>query len=151
MTKDALLEAVAPLTAGLSGIDLTDAAAAQASIEERFPIDGEVVAAIRAGMARGVDEGWLVPREKGGVQFGRLAAEQNGFSLDVVLSRADGPRHRHPKGEINLMFAWDGEPVFDGRAPGWAVYPPESVHVPGVTGGAMLILYLLPDGEVEWV
>ena len=92
-----------------------------------------------------------MPREKGAVKFGRLAAEQNGFSLDVVLSGGDGPRHRHPKGEINLMFSWAGEPVFDGCKPGWAVFPPGSEHVPAVSGGQMLILYLLPDGEVEWI
>ena len=50
-----------------------------------------------------------------------------------------------------MMFAWDGEPSFDGCAPGWAVFAPDSVHVPEVLGGTMLILYLLPDGEVEWV
>ena len=49
------------------------------------------------------------------------------------------------------MFPWSGEPIFDGRKPGWAVYEPDSVHVPGVTGGEMLILYLLPAGAVEWV
>jgi hypothetical protein len=31
------------------------------------------------------------------------------------------------------------------------VFAPDSVHVPAVTGGTMLILYLLPDGAVEWV
>ena len=102
-------------------------------------------------MRAGVDAGWLVPRESGAVRFGRLAKEQNGFSLDVVLSGGDGPRHKHPNGEINLMFPWSGSPVFDGRKPGWAVFPPDSVHVPGVVEGEMLILYLLPDGAVEWV
>ncbi len=58
---------------------------------------------------------------------------------------------RWPCGEINLMFRWSGEPVFDGCEPGWAVFPPGSEHVPGVTGGEMLILYLLPGGAVEWV
>ena len=34
---------------------------------------------------------------------------------------------------------------------GGAVYGPGSEHVPAVTGGEMLILYLLPDGAIEWV
>jgi hypothetical protein len=52
---------------------------------------------------------------------------------------------------VNLLFAIDGHPRFDGRAPGWAVFPPDSVHVPRVEGGTMLILYLLPGGAVEWL
>ena len=151
MSAEHLLDLLSPLTESLGGLALDDPIAASTELDRRFPIDGEVVQAIRAAMATGVEEGWLLPREKGAVKFGRLAAEQNGFSLDVVLSAGDGPRHRHPRGEINLMFAWRGEPIFDGREPGWAVFAPDSVHVPGVRGGEMLILYLLPGGEVEWV
>jgi len=151
MTADDLLSLTQPVTAALQGICLADPAAAKAELDARHAIDSPQIQAIRAAMAAGVDEGWLVPRAKGAVQFGRLAKDQNGFSLDVVLSGGDGPRHRHPNGEINLMFAWKGEPIFDGCEPGWAVFGPDSVHVPGVTGGQMLILYLLPDGAVEWV
>lgn len=151
MTAEDLLALVEPLTASLTGLALTDPAAAKASLDAEHPVDSAPIQAIRAAMATGVEEGWLVPREKGAVKFGRLAKEQNGFSLDVVLSGGDGPRHKHPKGEINLMFSWSGEPVFDGCDPGWAVFGPDSVHLPGVTGGQMLILYFLPDGAVEWV
>ena len=151
MTAEHLLELLHPLTTSCGDLPLDDPAAAEAELERRFPMDGAVVEEIRAAMATGVDEGWLVPRQNGPVRFGRLAKEQNGFSLDVVLSGGDGPKHRHPKGEINMMFAWSGEPRFDGRDPGWAVFAPDSVHVPGVVDGEMLILYLLPDGEVEWV
>jgi hypothetical protein len=151
MSKEQLLDLLGPLTEFLRGIPLGDPGESVARIEERFPYQGETVETIRHAMVAAVDEGWLVPREKGAVKFGRLAAEYNGFSLDVVLSGGDGPRHLHPKGEVNLMFSWDGEPIFDGCEPGWAVFPPGSTHVPAVVGGQMLILYLLPDGEVEWV
>lgn len=151
MTAEQLLDLTAPLTAALRGLDLTDPAAAEAALHRDWPITGDAVRGIHEAMRTGVEEGWLVPRESGPVKFGRLAKEQNGFSLDVVLSGGDGPRHQHPKGEINLMFAWSGKPVFDGRQPGWAVFAPDSVHVPGVTDGEMLILYLLPDGSVQWV
>jgi Domain of unknown function (DUF4863) len=148
---DRLLELLQPVTARLTDLDLTNPAVAKSELDAQLPIDGEVVVAIHEEMLAGVEAGWLVPRESGAVKFGRLAKEQNGFSLDVVLSGGDGPRHRHPNGEINMMFAFDGEPIFDGHPPGWAVFAPDSVHVPGVTGGKMLILYLLPDGAVEWV
>ena len=64
---------------------------------------------------------------------------------------APGPMHVHPQGEIDLCFAEDGEPTFDGQPPGWVVYPPGSKHVPTVAGGKMLILYLLPGGAIEFV
>ncbi len=151
MTAEDLLALLEPLTASLRDLSLADPAAAKAELDARHEIDSPQIQAIRAAMATGVEDGWLLPRESGPVKFGRLAKEQNGFSLDVVLSAGDGPRHKHPLGEINLMFAWSGEPVFDNCEPGWAVFAPDSVHVPGVTGGSMLILYLLPDGAVEWV
>ena len=39
---------------------------------------------------------------------------------------------------------------FDGHGAGWLVYPPDSAHRPTVTGGRALILYLLPEGKIEW-
>jgi hypothetical protein len=39
---------------------------------------------------------------------------------------------------------------FDGRGRGWLVYPPDSAHRPTVTSGRALILYLLPEGRIEW-
>lgn len=151
MTAEHLLELLHPLTTSCRDLLLSDPTAAEAELERRFPMDGTVIEAIRAAMAAGVEADWLVPKNSGDVRFGRLAKEQNGFSLDVVLSGGDGPKHRHPKGEINMMFAWSGKPRFDGRDPGWAVFAPDSVHVPGVVDGEMLILYLLPDGEVTWI
>jgi hypothetical protein len=151
MTAEDLIRLVEPLTAALTDLSLLDPLAAKARLDAEHAIDSPEIEAIREAMAVGVEEGWLVPRESGAVKFGRLAKEQNGFSLDVVLSGGDGPRHKHPLGEINLMFAWSGEPIFDGCEPGWAVFGPNSIHVPSVAGGQMLILYLLPDGAVEWV
>ncbi len=42
------------------------------------------------------------------------------------------------------------EAKFDGRGAGWCVYEPGSAHHPTVTGGAALVLYLLPDGEIDF-
>ena len=39
---------------------------------------------------------------------------------------------------------------FDGKAHGWSVYEPSSAHHPTVTNGVALILYMLPDGQIEY-
>ena len=74
-----------------------------------------------------------------------------GLSADAVLMSVPGPRHAHPNGEIDLCFAVDGAPEFDGNPPGWTVYAPGSEHVPTVTGGTMLILYLLPQAAIRFL
>jgi hypothetical protein len=106
--------------------------------------------ALRAAHA----EGWATPKEAGGVRFGRITRADpalHGFSLDVVeMSGAAGGAHTHPRGEFDLSFALEGHPSFDGRPPGWLVYPPNSRHVPTVTGGRMLIAYFLPGGEITF-
>ncbi len=61
-----------------------------------------------------------------------------------------GPGHTHERGEVDLCFVVDGDPRFDGNPAGWTVYPPGSWHRPTVTGGAMDILYFLPDGAIRF-
>jgi len=39
---------------------------------------------------------------------------------------------------------------FLGRSAGWAVYPPGSGHRPAVSGGKAVVLYMLPQGRIEW-
>jgi hypothetical protein len=41
-------------------------------------------------------------------------------------------------------------PLFDGRPAGWCVYPPGSAHHPTVTSGRALVLYLLPEGQIQF-
>jgi|AMFO01.1.fsa_nt_gi hypothetical protein len=151
--RDALFAALAPILEALRSAEPTDRDLAR-RLSERFPLDGPVLTAVAAGMRRGLDEGWLCPRENAGVRFGRLAKPDHpatfGMSIDAVKMDAPGPGHTHPKGEIDLCFALDGDPTFDGHAPGWTVYPPGSWHVPTVRGGTMAILYFLPGGEIEF-
>jgi hypothetical protein len=61
-----------------------------------------------------------------------------------------GPHHRHPKGEIDLIMPIDPGAKFDGQPAGWLVYGPDSAHSPTVTGGRALVLYLLPEGQIEF-
>lgn len=102
----------------------------------------------------GVKEGWLCNRTAGGIAFGRAVKpgqDAGTFSVDVVvMDNIAGPHHVHTTGEIGMIMPIDGEPLFDGKARGWYVYPPGSAHFPTVTGGKACILYLLPDGAIEF-
>jgi hypothetical protein len=40
--------------------------------------------------------------------------------------------------------------TFDGRGAGWLVCPPGSAHRPTVRQGRALVLYLLPQGRIEF-
>ena len=140
-----------PVLTVLSDLSLDDPKTAADVLARELPVDGPAVMALRHAAEQGVADGWLVPKEMGGIKFGRAAKDRSGFSVDVVLSDGAGPAHRHPNGEIDLLFALEGEPSFDGNPPGWAVYEPGSEHVPGVSGGQMLIIYFLPGGAIEWL
>ena len=39
---------------------------------------------------------------------------------------------------------------FDGTDRGWCVFEPGTAHHPTVTNGEALILYMLPDGKIEF-
>lgn len=137
-----------------AGLDLSKPAAARTALEARFPFDGAYVAALRDAMRAGVAAGELCHMGNPPVQYSRAfkaTSESLDLSADAVMMTAPGPLHVHPNGEIDLCFAEEGEPTFDGHAPGWVVYPPGSKHVPTVAGGRMLILYLLPGGAIEFV
>jgi hypothetical protein len=146
-----LVACLRPLAEALRAIPLDDATAARAALERALPMtDPRVVQAREAAFA-GAAQGWLLPRAQGEVQFGRVAKDLCGFSVDAVRMSGPGLRHRHPRGEIDLLWTVEGTPSFDGHAPGWAVYGPGSAHVPAVSGGTMLILYFLPGGAIEWL
>jgi len=102
----------------------------------------------------GVAEGWLCDREGGGIRYGRIfkpADDLHGFSVDVVdMKDIAGPHHTHPLGEIDLIMPLEGDARFDGRPAGWLVCPPASAHRPTVTQGRALVLYLLPQGQIQF-
>jgi hypothetical protein len=102
----------------------------------------------------GVAQGWLCDRESGGIRYGRIfkpAPDLHGFSVDVVdMQDVVGPHHAHPLGEIDLIMPIEGEATFDGRPAGWLVCPPGSAHRPTVAQGRSLVLYLLPEGRIDF-
>ena len=123
-------------------------------LNERFPAGGEQFSRLHALCAEGEANGWLMSREAGGIKFGRAVkpgAETGRFSVDVVrMKDVVGPHHIHTTGEIGAIMPISGEPLFDGKPKGWYVYPPGSSHHPTVTGGDAYILYLLPEGAIEF-
>lgn len=125
-----------------------------AHLNATFPPGGEDFRRLAALCAEGEAEGWLMSREMGGIKFGRAikpGAEAGQFSVDVVrMKDVKGPHHVHTNGEIGAIMPIAGTPKFDGFAPGWYVYPPGSDHHPTVTDGDAYVLYLLPEGAIEF-
>ena len=114
----------------------------------------ETYKTLKQSCETGVAEGWLCNREGGGIKYGRIfraGPELHDFSVDVVdMKDIAGPHHTHPNGEIDLIMPLEGEAKFDGRAAGWLVCPPGTAHRPTVSDGRALVLYLLPDGAIEF-
>lgn len=126
----------------------------EAWLNEHYGPDTPWFQNTKAACLRGVEEGWLCNREHGGIRYGRVikpATEYAGFSVDVVdMQDIAGPHHAHPNGEIDLIMPLEGDARFDGAPAGWKVYGPGTAHHPTVTQGRALVLYLLPEGSIEF-
>ena len=109
---------------------------------------------LKQSCEEGVAQGWLCKYEGGGLRYGRIfkpSEDLHGFSIDVVdMEDVAGPHHTHPQGEIDLIMPIEGDAQFDGRSAGWLVCPPGSAHRPTVTQGRALVLYFLPNGEIQF-
>lgn len=151
-TPDTFRAQIAALTARIAGRPLdaeldawlnAEAGATTATYQE-----------LKAACEAGVAAGWLCNREGGGIKYGRIfkpADDLHGFSVDVVdMTDIAGPHHVHPQGEIDLVMPLGGDARFDGRPAGWVVMPPGSAHRPTVSQGRALVLYLLPQGAIEF-
>ena len=49
-----------------------------------------------------------------------------------------------------MIMPLSDDAKFDGNGVGWLVYEPNSAHQPTVTDGKAIILYLLPEGAIEF-
>jgi len=109
---------------------------------------------LKNACVEGVREGWLCEREGGGIRYGRVFKPEDAlhrFSVDVVdMQNLAGPHHSHPDGEIDLIMPLEGDATFDKHPAGWCVYPPGSAHHPTVAQGRALVLYLLPEGQIQF-
>lgn len=152
MSQDAFRALVGTVTADIAGRPLD--AALEDWLNERHGPGSPTFEALRTACTEGVRDGWMCPREAGGIRYGRVekpSAALHRFSVDVVDMRdVVGPHHAHPEGEIDLVLPLEGDARFDGRSAGWVVYPAGSAHHPTVTGGRALVLYLLPEGRIEF-
>lgn len=152
MTEQDFIALVAQVTGKIAGhpVDST----LSELLNREFPADGRLVKSIQAACTAAVAAGWMCKQEHGGIKYGRVAQpgpELHGFSIDVVdMSDVVGPHHRHPQGEIDLIMPLDGSARFDGHGAGWLVYGPDSAHRPTVAGGRAFVLYLLPEGAIEF-
>lgn len=149
-----MLDTFAPLYRAAHGVDLSDPAAARAELTRRLDPKSDGARTLNEAIAELAAAGRVADRGELPLKYGRVtkASEATlGFSIDVVMMSAAGPMHRHPNGEVNWCIRLDGDPKFDGFGPGWAVFPPGSQHVPTVSRGTMLIVYLLPQGAIEFL
>ena len=126
----------------------------EAALNNEFASGGKAFKSVETACRAAIDAGWMCSREAGGIKYGRVIKPDevlSGFSVDVVeMDSIRGPHHAHPNGEIDMIMPQSGDAEFDGQRAGWLVYEPGSAHHPTVTGGRALILYLLPDGAIEF-
>jgi hypothetical protein len=152
MSQTLFRDQVEELTAQLAGRPLD--ATLDAWLNSEHGAGSVTYEALKKSCTAGVAQGWLCEREGGGIRYGRIfkpAPDLHGYSVDVVdMTDIAGPHHVHPNGEIDLVMAIEGEARFDGRPAGWLVCPPGSAHRPTVTNGRALVLYLLPEGRIEF-
>lgn len=140
------------LTGEIAGIPL------DASLEARLNADhgpgSATFEAIFDACQTGIKDGWMCNRTGGGIRYGRVLKATDathGFSVDVVdMENVVGPHHVHPNGEIDLIMPLTTGACFDSHPAGWCVYAPGSGHRPTVTEGRALVVYLLPNGAIEF-
>jgi len=129
-------------------------AALEHELNINFPPESQPFQRIREACHAGIAAGWLCAQGDAKRRFGRIfeAGEAtHGFSVDVVdITDLVGNHHRHPTGEIDMIMPVTPEAKFDGRGAGWLVYAAGTGHRPTVNAGRALILYLLPEGKIEW-
>lgn len=146
---------VRTITQALAGRTLDPAL--RAWLDETHGPDSGWFRDMQATCEAAVKEGWMcrhAAEDLPALRYGRVARpgpDTAGFSVDVVdMDDCIGPHHVHPQGEIDLVMPLTPGARFDGTPAGWKVYPPGSAHRPTVSGGRALVLYLLPDGQIEF-
>ena len=152
ITPAELRRLVAQVTARIEGRPLD--AGLQAWLNEQIGPQSELYQQLKAACETGARAGWLCTQTNGRVRFSRIfepAADLHGFSVDVVdMDDVAGRHHEHPTGEIDLVMPQEGDARFDGHSAGWVVYGPGTAHSPTTTGGRLLVMYLLPQGQIRF-
>jgi hypothetical protein len=152
MKPAGLREKVQKVTGRIAGLPVD--AKLEALLNAEFPAEGEVVKGLAEACSAGIAEGWLCTQGSGSRRFGRIfepADDLSRYSVDVVqMEDAIGGHHTHPQGEIVLVMPVTPGANFLGHKQGWVVYPAGSGHRPAVSSGRAVVLYMLPEGRIEW-
>ncbi len=152
MTLEEFSKLIADVTTFVAARPLTQDL--ESELNATFPAHGTRYERIFSACRDAISAGLMCHREAEGIKFGRVikpGPATKGFSVDVVdMDSIVGPHHRHPNGEIDLVMPLSADAKFDGRGAGWRVYGPGSAHSPTVSHGRALVLYLLPDGSIEF-
>ena len=152
MTPETFRDLVTPVTRHIAGRSLDKAL--ETELNRAFPPESETFRAIERACHAAIAAGWMCTQGNAQRKFGRVFepdAALAGFSVDVVdITDLVGNHHVHPTGEIDMIMPVTAGAKFDGRGPGWVVYEPASGHRPTVSDGRALVLYLLPQGRIEW-
>ncbi len=152
MTATEFTDLMASITGRIEGRALDKTL--ESDLNALFPVDGDAFRSVHDACRTGIAEGWMCSREHAGIRYGRVVKPgpaTHGFSVDVVdMQDIAGGHHRHPNGEIDLVMPLSGGAEFDGHGAGWLVYGAGSAHTPTVSGGRALVLYLLPQGAIEF-
>ena len=123
-------------------------------LNKRFPPGGEVFDKIENACHAAIEAGWMCANGDEKARWGRViepGEDTGGLSVDVVqLSDLVGRHHSHPTGEVCMIMPITPEAKFDGHSRGWCVFEAESGHHPTVSDGQALILYMLPDGRIDF-
>ncbi len=123
-------------------------------LNSTFPAGAETFRTVERACHKAIEAGWMCSQGGEGRRFGRVvepSSDTHDLSIDVVdLTDIAGPHHRHPTGEVCMVMPVTKDAKFDGHGAGWCVNLPDTAHHPTVTGGRALVLYLLPEGKIEF-
>ena len=126
----------------------------EGKLNAAFAPDSETFQTIERACHDAIAAGWMCTQGGEGRRFGRIVEpshDTRDLSVDVVdLTDIVGPHHRHPNGEVCMVMPVTKDAKFDGHGAGWCVNQPGSAHHPTVTDGRALVLYLLPEGKIEF-
>jgi hypothetical protein len=152
VTPDAFRDLIASISRRIAGKALDKRL--ESELTAMFPPESPAFRDVLAACRAAIDAGWMCNREAGGIRYGRVIKPgdaTHGFSVDVVqMENLRGPHHRHPNGEIDMIMPLTPGATFDGHGAGWLVYGPDSAHSPTVSEGKALVLYLLPQGAIDF-
>ena len=142
-----------PVTELISGMAIDSKLAEE--LNRRFPPGGETFDTIEKACHEAISDGWMCANgEEGGPRWGRIIEpnqQTGGLSVDVVkLKDWVGSKHRHPKGEVCMILPLTPDALFDDMPRGWCVFEPDTEHHPTVSNGEALVLYMLPDGQIDF-